>query len=54
MGSCRIHIGGRALVNKVLREGYYWPNLRGDAMELVKKCDKCQRVGAITKRNEMP
>lgn len=41
-GQCGSHIGGRALAEKALRTGYYWPSLRQDATELVKKCHKCQ------------
>ncbi|RDY12063.1 hypothetical protein CR513_03187, partial [Mucuna pruriens] len=42
-GICGTHIGGRALANKIVRAGYYWPTMRNDCMSFVKKCDKCQR-----------
>ncbi|RDX60859.1 Gypsy retrotransposon integrase-like protein 1, partial [Mucuna pruriens] len=42
-GVCGTHIGGRALASKIARTGYYWPTLRKDCMEYVKKCDKCQK-----------
>ncbi|RDX73388.1 Gypsy retrotransposon integrase-like protein 1, partial [Mucuna pruriens] len=42
-GICGTHIGGRALANKIVRAGYYWPTMRSDCMSFVKKCDKCQR-----------
>ncbi|RDX98991.1 hypothetical protein CR513_18019, partial [Mucuna pruriens] len=42
-GICGTHIGGRALASKVARAGYYWPTLKRDCMDYVKKCDKCQR-----------
>ncbi|RDX94353.1 Pro-Pol polyprotein, partial [Mucuna pruriens] len=42
-GICGTHIGGRALASKIARAGYYWPTLKRDCMEYVKKCDKCQR-----------
>ncbi|RDX69453.1 Pro-Pol polyprotein, partial [Mucuna pruriens] len=42
-GICDTHIGGRALASKIARAGYYWPTLKRDCMEYVKKCDKCQR-----------
>ncbi|RDX66810.1 Pro-Pol polyprotein, partial [Mucuna pruriens] len=42
-GICGTHIGGRALVSKIARVGYYWPTLKRDCMEYVRKCDKCQR-----------
>ena len=42
-GICGNHAVLRSLVNKAIRTGYFWPTMRGDALELVKKCDKCQR-----------
>ncbi|RDX78974.1 hypothetical protein CR513_40669, partial [Mucuna pruriens] len=42
-GICGTHIGGRALASKIARAGYYWPTLKGDCMDFIKKCDKCQR-----------
>ncbi|RDX88909.1 Tf2-6, partial [Mucuna pruriens] len=42
-GACDTHIGGRALASKIARAGYYWPTLKKDCMDYVKKCDKCQR-----------
>nr|KYP51988.1 Pro-Pol polyprotein [Cajanus cajan] len=40
---CGSHIGGRALVYKVTRAGYFWPTLRNDCVNWVRKCDGCQR-----------
>nr|KYP49416.1 Retrovirus-related Pol polyprotein from transposon 297 family [Cajanus cajan] len=42
-GMCGSHIGGRALVYKVARAGYFWPSLRNDCVNWVQKCDGCQR-----------
>ncbi|RDY02645.1 hypothetical protein CR513_13867, partial [Mucuna pruriens] len=42
-GVCGTHIGGRALASKIARASYYWPTLRRDCLEYVKKCDKCQK-----------
>ena len=36
-GICGNHIGARALVGKVLRQGYYWPTILKDATDLVKR-----------------
>ena len=44
---CGDHAGPRSLVSKVIRTGYFWPTMQVNAMELVKKCDKCQRFGNI-------
>ena len=41
------HAGPRSLVNKVIQTGYFWPTMQMDAIELVKKCDKCQRYGNV-------
>ncbi|RDX78516.1 Pol polyprotein, partial [Mucuna pruriens] len=42
-GICGTHIGGRALVGKIARAGYYWLTLKDDCMDYMKRCDKCQR-----------
>ncbi|RDX72392.1 Gypsy retrotransposon integrase-like protein 1, partial [Mucuna pruriens] len=42
-GICGTHIGGRALASKIARAGYYWPTLKRDCMDYVRKCDKCQK-----------
>ncbi|XP_074378647.1 uncharacterized protein LOC141720196 [Apium graveolens] len=42
-GICGNHSGGGSLVLKVLRQGYYWPNMRDDAFNFVRACDRCQR-----------
>ncbi|RDX83445.1 Retrovirus-related Pol polyprotein, partial [Mucuna pruriens] len=42
-GVCGTHIGGRALASKIARAGYYWPTLKRDCIEYLKKCDKCQK-----------
>lgn len=41
-GVCGNYFGGRALVGKVMRAGYYWPHTLKDVEEFVKKCAKCQ------------
>ena len=46
-GICGGHPGARSLSDKALITGYYWPSLRRDAEEYVKKCDKCQRYSNI-------
>ncbi|CAA7037213.1 unnamed protein product [Microthlaspi erraticum] len=39
---------------KVLQSGLWWPNLFKDAHSFISKCDPCQRMGNISRRNEMP
>ena len=36
-GICGNHIGARALAGKILRQGYYWPIILKDAIDLVRK-----------------
>ena len=37
------HSGGRSLVHKLIRAGYYWPTMLKDTQAYVRSCDKCQR-----------
>ncbi|GKV12353.1 hypothetical protein SLEP1_g23508 [Rubroshorea leprosula] len=47
-GVCGSHVGARTLAHKVLRQGYYWPNMHKDATYFVKKCPKCQFFAHLT------
>lgn len=47
VGSCGSHIGGRSFKAKILRAGYYWPNVNKDSVEYVRRCDKTQRFANI-------
>ena len=42
-GICGSHTGGRSLACQALTQRYWWPNMRNEAQEYVKKCDQCQR-----------
>ncbi|XP_022895281.1 uncharacterized protein LOC111409466 [Olea europaea var. sylvestris] len=46
-GVCGNHQGARALAFKLIRYGYYWPTMKKDASEYVKRCDRCQRFGNV-------
>lgn len=46
-GSCGDHTGGQTLAKKILRYGYFWPTLNKDALDFVKKCDRCQKFAKI-------
>ena len=48
-GICGNHSGGRTLPHRVHTHGYYWPTMKLDAVEYVKKCDPCQRMSPILK-----
>ncbi|XP_015962573.1 uncharacterized protein LOC107486538 [Arachis duranensis] len=41
-GCCSHHIGGKALAQKIVKAGYYWPSIMADSKEFVKRCKKCQ------------
>ncbi|GKV04476.1 hypothetical protein SLEP1_g16631 [Rubroshorea leprosula] len=47
-GVCGSHVGARTLAHKVLRQGYYWPNMHKDASYFVQKCPKCQFFAHLT------
>ncbi|XP_013632937.1 PREDICTED: uncharacterized protein LOC106338524 [Brassica oleracea var. oleracea] len=40
-------------VSKILQAGFWWPTMFRDAHAYIARCDACQRLGNITKRNEM-
>ncbi|KAL4388341.1 hypothetical protein GQ457_09G000150 [Hibiscus cannabinus] len=48
------HFGGNRTAAKVLQSGFYWPTLHKDAQLFCQQCDRCQRTGNISRRNEMP
>ena len=39
---------------KVLQSGFYWPSLFKDSQNICRGCDKCQRLGKISRRHMMP
>ncbi|XP_052193804.1 uncharacterized protein LOC127802147 [Diospyros lotus] len=46
-GHCGNHAGALSLAQKALRQGFYWPTMKQDVIELVKKCEKCQQFAKI-------
>ncbi|XP_073222348.1 uncharacterized protein [Cicer arietinum] len=48
------HFSGNRTAAKVLQPRLFWPLLFKDAFNYVKKCNRCQRTGNISKRDEMP
>ena len=48
------HHNGDRTAAKVLQSGFFWPSIFKDAHEFVRYCDRCQRTGGISRRNEMP
>ena len=41
------YTGGRSLSHRALTQGYWWPNMKKEAQEYVKKCDQYQRFRLI-------
>lgn len=37
----------KMLAFKLLRVGYYWPTMRKDALHIVQRCNKCQKLANI-------
>ena len=52
--ACGGHFGGNRIAVKVFQSGFYWPTLFKDAHHFVSTCDKCQRMGSISKWDEPP
>jgi hypothetical protein len=50
VGLCGSHIGSRPLLGKVFRQGFYWPKTASDAVELVQKCENCQKCARDQKQ----
>ena len=48
------HFGAQRTAVKVLQSGFFWPTLFKDAYAYVLSCDRCQRVGNISRRHEWP
>jgi hypothetical protein len=49
-GLCGSHIGSRPLLGKVFRQGFYWPKAASDAVDLVQKCENCQKCARDQKQ----
>ncbi|XP_024199783.1 uncharacterized protein LOC112202982 [Rosa chinensis] len=47
-GECGEHQGRKKLYRQLLDLGYYWPNMREDAHNTVKKCHTCQAHGNLS------
>ena len=47
-GICGAHEAQETLVRKALLQGYYWPSMTKDALQLVQKYSKCQLFARVT------
>jgi hypothetical protein len=52
--ACGGHFGSKRTALKVLESGFFWPNLFKDSYSYCLTCDKCQRTGNISSRDQMP
>ena len=48
------HFRATKTASKVLQSGFYWPSLFKDSFNFVANNDRCQRIGNISRKNEMP
>ncbi|KAL5791763.1 hypothetical protein ACOSP7_000357 [Xanthoceras sorbifolium] len=53
-GHCGGHFGAKKTALKILQSGFYWPTLFKDAYSYCLTCDRCQRLGGMGKKDEMP
>ena len=53
-GACGGHFSTKKTAAKILQSGFYWPTIFKDCFETCKRCDRCQKLGGVTRRNMMP
>ncbi|RVW67569.1 Pro-Pol polyprotein [Vitis vinifera] len=52
--ACGGHFASQKTAMRVVQSGFWWPFLFKDAHSMCKGCDRCQRLGKLTRRNMMP
>ncbi|RVW37784.1 Retrovirus-related Pol polyprotein from transposon 17.6 [Vitis vinifera] len=52
--ACGGHFASQKIAMKVLQSGFSWSSLFKDAHTMCRSCDRCQRLGKLTRRNQMP
>ncbi|XP_070679273.1 uncharacterized protein [Malus domestica] len=52
--ACGGHFGTQRTAFKVLECGFYWPTLFKNARTFCLTCDRCQRTGNISQKDQMP
>eukprot|EP00253_Pinus_taeda_P034419 PITA_34419 len=53
-GPCGGHFAAKRTTSKILQACYYWPTLHQDVRRYTSQCDRCQRMGKPTPKDEMP
>ena len=52
--ACGGHFASQKTTMKVLQSGFYWPSLFKVAHQMCRVCDRCQRLGKLSRRHMMP
>ena len=52
--ACGGHFSSQKTAMKVLQSGFYWPSLFKEAYQMCHVCDRCQRLGKLSRRHMMP
>jgi hypothetical protein len=52
--ACGGHFSAKKTATKVLQSGFTWPTLFKDAYGFCRACERCQRLGAMSRRDMMP
>jgi hypothetical protein len=52
--ACGGHFSANKTAAKILQCGFYWPTMFADARAYYTSCERCQKLGSISKRNMMP
>ncbi|XP_044510154.1 uncharacterized protein LOC123228765 [Mangifera indica] len=52
--ACGGHFGAKRTARKILDCGFFWPTLFRDTYLFCKSCERCQKTGNISQKNEMP
>ena len=52
--ACGGHFASQKTAMKVLQSGFYWPSLFKEAYQMCRICDRCQRLGKLSRRHMMP
>jgi hypothetical protein len=48
------HFSAKMTAAKILQCGFYWPTIFQDAHTYCVSCERCQKLGSISRRNMMP
>jgi len=52
--ACGGHFSARKAAAKILQYGFYWPSIFRDSHNYCIACERCQKLGSISRRNMMP